>query len=103
MADYILVVQLEVDQKHAKEFNDLYDNEHVPNLLSVKGVLSGTRYELERNAEDQLRYLAVYELARADIPESAEWQKAATTSGWMTVRPHVTARRRGVFRKMTKK
>ena len=69
-------------------------------LLKVKGVVSGQRYELERNAEDQLRYLAIYEIERADIPESAEWQKAATTPGWMTVRPHITARRRGVFRKM---
>jgi hypothetical protein len=100
MADYILVVQLDVNEKHVKEFNELYDNEHVPNLLNVKGVKSGTRYELERNAEDELRYLAVYEIERPDIPESAEWQKAATTPGWMSVRGHITARRRGVFRKM---
>ena len=100
MADYILVVQLDVNEKHVKEFNALYDGEHVPNLLKVKGVKSGTRYELERNAEDELRYLAVYEIERPDIPESAEWQKAATTPGCGSVRSHITARRRGVFRKM---
>ena len=102
MADYILVVQLDVNEKHVKEFNQLYDGEHVPNLLKVKGVKSGTRYELDRNAEDELRYLAIYEIERPEIPESAEWQKAATTPGWMSVRSHVTARRRGVFKKMKK-
>ena len=55
MADYILVVQLDVDKKHEKEFNELYDNEHVPNLLSVPGVVSGQRYELERGGEGILQ------------------------------------------------
>jgi hypothetical protein len=100
MTNYILMVQLEVAEEHVAQFNELYDGEHVPNLLGVDGVVSGQRYELERNAEDQLRFLAIYEIERPDIPESDEWQKAATTPGWMAVRPHVTARRRGVFRKM---
>jgi len=100
MTNYILVVQLDVNEKHLKEFNDLYDNEHVPSLLSVDGVVSGQRYELDRNAEDQLRYLAIYEIERPEIPESEEWQKAASTPGWVAVRSNVTARRRGVFRKM---
>ena len=100
MADYILIVQLDVDKKHEKEFNELYDGEHVPNLLSVPGVVAGQRYELERNGEDELRYLAIYEIERPDIPDGDAWQKAATTPGWMSVRGHVTARRRGVFRKM---
>lgn len=100
MANYILVVQLDVDKKHVKEFNELYDGEHVPSLLSVKGVVSGQRYELDRDGEDELRYLAIYEIERPDIPTSDEWQKAANTPGWVAVRSHVTARRRGVFRKM---
>jgi hypothetical protein len=100
MANYILMVQLDVAEEHVEEFNRLYDGEHVPNLLSVDGVVSGQRYELERNGEDQLRYLAIYELERPDIPDSEEWQKAATTPGWMAVRSHITGRRRGVFRKM---
>ena len=100
MADYILVVQLDIDKKHEKEFNELYDGEHVPSLLSVKGVKSGQRYELDSNAEDELRYLAIYEIERPDIPTSEEWQKAANTPGWSAVRGCITERRRGVFRKM---
>ena len=100
MANYILMVQLDVAAEHVAKFNELYDGEHVPNLLSVDGVVSGQRYELDGDGDDQLRYLAIYELERPDIPQSEAWQKAATTPGWMTVRPHITARRRGVFRKM---
>ena len=100
MANYILMVQLEVADEHVDEFNKLYDGEHVPSLLSVDGVVSGQRYELDRNADDQLRFLAIYELERPDIPESDEWQKAATTPDWMVVRKYITSRRRGVFRKM---
>ena len=100
MANYILMVQLDVAGEHVAKFNELYDGEHVPNLLSVDGVVSGQRYELDGDGDDQLRYLAIYELERPDIPQSEAWQKAATTPGWMTVRSHITARRRGVFRKM---
>ncbi|MCG8543781.1 MAG: hypothetical protein MJE12_06175 [Alphaproteobacteria bacterium] len=100
MADYILVVQLDVPEAHDAEFNRLYDGEHVPNLLSVPGVVSGQRYKLEGDGEDMLRYLATYEIESPDIPSSDEWQKKANTEGWVTVREHVTARRRGVFRKI---
>ncbi len=100
MANYILVVQLDVDEAHLKEFNELYDGEHVPSLLSVKGVVGGQRYEIERANNDQLRYLAIYEIEKAELPESDAWKKAATTPGWMGVSKHITARRRGVFRKM---
>jgi hypothetical protein len=100
MANYILMVQLEFDPEHADELNRLYDVEHVPNLLSVDGVVAAQRYELDSNADNQLKYLAIYELERAEIPDSDEWKKAATTPDWMAVRQHITDRRRGVFRKI---
>ena len=78
MANYILMVQLEVAEEHVDEFNRLYDGEHVPSLLSVDGVVSGQRYELDRNGDDQLRFLAIYEIERPEIPESDEWQRAIT-------------------------
>ena len=100
MANYILMVQLDVNEEHVDEFNRLYASEHVPNLLSVSGVVSAQRYELDSFADDQLRFLAIYELERPEIPDSDEWKKAATTPDWMAVRTCITARRRGVFRKI---
>ncbi len=99
MADYILVVQLDVPKEHDAEFNRLYDGEHVPNLTSVPGVRSGQRYKLQ-DGEDMLPYLAIYEIDSPDVINSAEWEKAATTPGWMGVRQHISARRRGVFKKI---
>lgn len=100
MADYTLVVQLDVPEEHDAEFNRLYSVEHVPSLLSVPGVSNGQRYKLEQDGNDMLRYLATYDLESPDIIHSAEWEKKATTPGWMGVRQHISARRRGVFRKI---
>jgi len=97
MADYILVVQLDVAPEHDAEFNRLYDEEHISNLLSVAGVSGGRRYKLE-DGDDMLRYLAIYQLDSPDIPNGEEWQQKATTPGWMEVRKHIVQRRRGVFR-----
>ena len=38
MADYILVVQLDIPNELEDDFNRAYDKEHVPNLLNVSGV-----------------------------------------------------------------
>ncbi len=100
MADYIFVVQLDVPEEHDAEFNRLYDGEHLPNLKSVKGVTGAQRYKLDDEGQDMLRYLAIYQIDSPDLPNSDEWKKMATTDGWMTVRPHISTLRRGVFRSM---
>ena len=95
MADYTLVVQLDVPEEHDAEFNRLYDGEHVPNLLSVPGVSNGQRYKLAQDGNDMLRYMATYDLESPDIPNSPAWEAKATTPGWMGVHQHISARRRG--------
>ncbi len=100
MADYIFVVQLDVPEEHDAEFNRLYDGEHLPNLKSVAGVSSARRYQLKGEGQDMLRYLAIYQIDSPDIPDTDEWKKMGSTEGWMTVRPHISTRRRGVFRSM---
>ena len=100
MADYILVVQLDVPAAHDAEFNRLYDAEHVPNLLSVPGVSGGQRYRLEPGGGDMLPYLAIYQIDSPELPESAAWQEKANTPGWLEVRKHISARRRGVVRRI---
>ncbi len=41
-ASYLYVVRMDVDP--AQEFNRIYDEEHVPALLKVPGVLGAARY-----------------------------------------------------------
>lgn len=41
----ILIASMDVDQDYEDLFNDVYDREHVPHLLTVPGVRSVTRYK----------------------------------------------------------
>jgi uncharacterized protein (TIGR02118 family) len=46
-----------------KEFNDWYDNIHMPDMLEVPGLLSATRWVSAESREGQSRkYLALYEM-----------------------------------------
>lgn len=87
-------------------FDDVYDNEHVPYLSRVPGVLSIARFttgELKLAIggeiktvvfEDQPKHTAIYELDSPDVLVSDEWAEAVETGRWPTeVRPHTTNRR----------
>jgi len=38
-AKYLMIASMDVDAEHDAIFNEVYDQEHVPNLLMVPGVL----------------------------------------------------------------
>ncbi len=111
-ARYLLTVCMDVDAEKEALFNEVYDGEHVPLLSAVPGVLAIRRY---RNVpltmivggeaktivmEDEPKYLAVYELANAEVLTSAAWAKAVESGRWATqVRPY-TRNRRHVLRKL---
>ena len=44
---YLFVVSMDVDADKEALFNEVYDTEHVPNLLKVPGVHAATRVEGE--------------------------------------------------------
>lgn len=104
MSEYLFVVQLDVPTNQEEEFNRLYDEEHVPNLLSIPGVSNARRYKLEDgdtgDTGDMARYLTLYDVASPDIPNSEEWQEKATTPGYLRVRSHRVRRGRGTFRRI---
>src|SRR6202040_2947596 len=41
----IFMVYVDIDAQHVQEFNKWYNKEHLPELLSVPGILSAARYE----------------------------------------------------------
>ena len=105
-AKYLLVVSMDIDPEHEAIFNDVYDNEHCPNLSKVPGVLGISRYkrgELTMNIggerrtirlENEPTYVAVYELESPDVLTSAAWDKAVEAGRWPgQVRPHTRNRR----------
>ena len=40
----IFMVYVDIDAQHVQEFNKWYNEEHLPELLSVPGILSAARY-----------------------------------------------------------
>ena len=44
------MVYVDIDGQHVQEFNKWYNEEHLPELLSVPGILSAARYEGSRVA-----------------------------------------------------
>jgi hypothetical protein len=75
-AGALLVVGVEPEAAFADEFNAWYEEEHIPYLTAVPGVLRVRRFQAIR---DDLPYLAIWDLASADVRGSDDWQRAADT------------------------
>lgn len=112
-ARYVFVASMDVDPDKEDLFNDVYDTEHVPNLLKVPGVLSVTRLKAEPLtmsiggearavvAEGEPAYSAVYEIESPSVLTSAAWAAAVEAGRWPgEVRPF-TRNRRHVLRRVT--
>jgi len=66
----------DVPAEHETEFKRWYDTEHLPLLSAVPGMLRVRRFLA---AEGKPRYIALYDLADADLTRSAPWQAALAT------------------------
>jgi hypothetical protein len=62
--------------EHEAEFNKWYNEEHLPMLARVPGVLSARRFF---DPKGKPRYIAMYELSDPDARSRPEWQAAITT------------------------
>ena len=66
----LLMVFVDVDTEHDAAFNTWYNREHVGDLLSLPGILSGARYQAVLGGP---RYLACYELESPEALQSPEY------------------------------
>ncbi|MGH6884765.1 MAG: hypothetical protein ACREGK_01665 [Geminicoccales bacterium] len=111
-AKYLFIASMDVAPDKEALFNEVYDQEHIPELLKVPGVLSVRRAVTvplsmsiggEKKtivAEGEPRYSAYYELESAEVLTSEAWAKAVEAGRWPAqVRPH-TRNRRHVLRKL---
>ena len=112
-AKFLFIASMDVEPEKEALFNEVYDTEHVPELLKVPGVLSVRRAVTvpltmsiggEKKtivAEGEPRYSAYYELESAEVLVSDAWAEAVEKGRWPSqVRPH-TRNRRHVLRKLT--
>lgn len=68
----------DVPAEHEAEFNRWYDEEHLPLLAKVPGVLGARRF---RATSGTPRYVALYDLSDPEAPASPEW-RAANATDW---------------------
>jgi len=89
---YVFWVMMDVERRREALFNELYDTEHVPLLLKLPGCVNVARYRTETAGEP--RYLAAYEVERADLPMSALWNETSDIGRWKPeVRPYTSNKR----------
>lgn len=83
-SEFVLTVRLNIPADKETEFNQWYNIDHLPALVSVPGVYGARRYQA---VEGDSKYLAVYEMNDAGIPKSAAWDKARNTDWTLKMRP----------------
>src|SRR4051794_3583136 len=91
---YLFIVSMDVAPEKEALFNEVYDQEHVPNLLKVPGVRAVTRLRTEPatlvlggerkplNGAGAPRYVAIYEIDSPDVLTSPAWCEASELGRW---------------------
>lgn len=107
---YIFVASMDVDTDKEDLFNEIYETEHVPNLLKVPGVRSATRMKGEpfeltlggstrRISHDGARYSAIYEIDGPHVLVSPQWAEAGEAGRWASqVRPYTRNRSHALYK-----
>ncbi|HTW68710.1 MAG TPA: hypothetical protein VME47_02375 [Acetobacteraceae bacterium] len=102
---YLFIVSMDVAAEKETLFNEVYDTEHVPNLMKVPGVRAVTRLRTEAarfvlggqaktlTGEGAPKYVAIYEIDSPAVLESPAWAEASEKGRWPTeVRPYTRNR-----------
>ena len=91
---YFYMVTFEIAPEDEALFNEIYDTEHIPNLMQVDGVLGIVRFkDAENTAAGWIQYSALYLLAEPDLPTSSQWRAKSDIGRWAPmIRPRVKSR-----------
>src|SRR3970282_1746472 len=105
-ARYLFAAAMDVEPRTEALFNEVYDQEHVPALLAVPGVISIARFKREELTmsiggerrtiviENEPAYTALYELESPQVLVSDAWAAAVERGRRPAqVGPHTTDRR----------
>jgi hypothetical protein len=79
MAPVLQMGRIDIPGAVEEEFNDWYNTVYIPTYLTVPGVLRARRFAA---IEGQPKYLTLYELQHAQVPESEAWSKARASNPW---------------------
>ena len=96
---YVFWVMMDIEPHREALFNELYDTEHLPLLSKLPGYVNAVRYRT--STEGEPRYLCVYEVERADLPQSKQWNDTSDIGRWKPeVRPYTYNKRYIVSERM---
>lgn len=95
-APFCMMITFEIAPEDESEFNDIYDNDHIPNILKLKGVIEVIRFkDAAPNEKGWLVYSALYILAQENLHQTAQWSELSDRGRWAPVmRPKVKSRTR---------
>ncbi len=110
---YLFTASMDVEPAKEVLFNEVYDREHVPMLVTVPGVISVARFKAQEfswilggqrrtvGVSSEPRYTALYELANPEVLTSEAWTRAVDRGRWAgEVRPYTTNRRHILYRRL---
>lgn len=102
---YVFIASMDVEPEKEALFNEVYDDEHIPYLMEVEGVIDVQRLRLcafdlsiggeikHVEATGAPRYRAVYEITDPGVLTSDAWAEAIERGRWATeVRPYTSNR-----------
>lgn len=84
----LLLNAMNVAPEGEADFNDWYDQEHIPALAAVPGTLAARRYSAADDGPNSHKYVAIYHLESPDVTKTAAWSKAIDTPWSARARPH---------------
>jgi len=113
-SQYLFSAAMDVEPVKDALFNEVYDQEHIPLLLSVPGVISVVRFKTQKEmtlvvggqkrtiqVHGEPTYNALYEIEDPEILTSDAWAKAVDQGRWPDqVRPFTKNRRHVLFRRL---
>lgn len=95
-APHCMMITFEISPDDEAEFNEIYDTEHVPNILKLEGVLEVIRFrDAKPNDKGYLVYTALYMMATENLHLTPEWTALSDLGRWaQAIRPRVKSRTR---------
>ncbi len=92
-----LIVRTNVAPEMEEEFNRWYDEEHIPRLLKVPGVLMAKRGINTGNGQ---KYIAIYEHQDQSVQHTAAYKAVLETEWTKKIRPYLREFERHVYEVM---
>jgi hypothetical protein len=90
MTRHVFVVLTNAVAGQEDEYNDWYNNRHLPDVLACNGFVAAQRFkltEMDPGQEFSHRYLALYEVETDDLAKTNQALTEAASDGAMFISP----------------